>query len=372
MRRLSETQVRVLLAAIVLLPGLLLTVKIVTGIGPSLPGPRIREVLGVVEPFGACTPSPEGVRVPTVPISATAAARWRREPDVQEFADEEVRAVAVGDTMYVGSAVRPNDDGTIFSPLGTLYEYDPGEGALRRLPAVPVPAHHTEIVGWRGNVYIFGGFTKGEASRGVWRYTPANGKWKAMADMPRPRGALSGAVIGDRFYAIGGASSAVIQHPQVYRTLDIYDFRTDSWTPGPSMAAARHHLAAAAVGGHLYVVGGRSNESMALTDVERFDPATSTWERLTPLPLGSGGLGAVAWKGRLIVLGGGDDSHGGWVTPATWSYAPSSGTWTRLADMKVPRHGFGAAIWGGRLYALGGAPCPRYGSTPAVESVSLG
>jgi hypothetical protein len=84
----------------------LLGLKIVTGMGPPLPGPWIREVLGVVEPFGACTPRADRVRVPAVPIVAPAG-EWRREGDVAAFADEEVRAAAVDDVVYAGIATTP-------------------------------------------------------------------------------------------------------------------------------------------------------------------------------------------------------------------------------------------------------------------------
>lgn len=372
MRRLSDTQKRLLLLTLVLVPGALLALKVVTGVGPSLPGPRIREALGVVEPFAPCAQRPGGVRAPEVPISSLTPAKWRRERDVQAFNDEEVRAAVVGGVVYLGTAVRANEDGTIFSAVGSFYAYRPGADSVRRLADMPVAAHHTAIVEWDGNVYVFGGFTRGLASNRAWRFSPATGRWQELARMPHARGALAGAVIGNRFYAVGGASSALQRYPKVYRTLDVYDFRTDSWTEGPPMPTARHHLGAAAVDGRLHVVGGRSNRSLALNAHERFDPATGTWEQLEPLPLGSGGLEAVTWNGRLVALGGGDDGEARWVTPATWSYSPSTATWTRLADMVVPRHGFATAIAGGRLYAMGGSPCARYGTTPAVESISLG
>jgi N-acetylneuraminic acid mutarotase len=370
-RRLSETQKRVLLLSLVLVPGALLGLKLATGIGPDLPGPRVREVLGVVEPFGACTPRPDGVRVPAVPVAASFPAKWQREQDVEAFKDEEVRAAAAGGVVYAGIAARPNEEGTIFSALGTFYEYELG-GGVSRLRPMPIPAHHSAIAVWKGDVYVFGGFTDGRASNRVWRYSPRQEKWRAMASMPRARGALAGGVIDDRFYAVGGASSALLQDPDVYGVLDVYDFRTDSWTRGPSMPTARHHLGAAAVEGRLYAVGGRgSHEAQALDALEAFDPSTKRWERLAPLPLGVGGLQAIGWKGRLIALSGGDDGDAQWVTPATWSYSPSTRSWTRLPDMRVPRHGFGAVVLAGRVYALGGSPCARYGATAAVESLAL-
>ena len=38
-------------APFVLVPTTLLALKVFTGVGPSLPGPHVREVLGIVEPF---------------------------------------------------------------------------------------------------------------------------------------------------------------------------------------------------------------------------------------------------------------------------------------------------------------------------------
>ena len=371
MRRPSQTQTRWLLLAFVLVPGALLALKVFTGIGPSLPGPRVREVLGVVEPFAPCTPRPGGMQVPEVPISALAKDEWRREPDVPAFKDEELRAVAIEGVVYAGTAVRANEDGTVFSAVGTFYAYQPGAATARRLPSMPVAADHTAIAEWNGDIYVFGGFTRALATNRVWRFSPDTGRWQEMARLPRARGALAGAVIGDRFYAVGGASTALLRYPRVYRVLDVYDFRSDSWTKAPPMPTARHHLGAAAVDGRLYAVGGRSNRSLAMDAVERFDPATGNWEQLEPLPLGAGGLEAVAWDGRVIVVGGGDDGDARWVTPATWSYSPATGSWSRLADLVVARHGFATAIVGGRLYVMGGSPCARYGTTAAVESIAL-
>ncbi len=359
------------LLVLVLVPAVVLGLKVFAGVGPTLPGPRVRELLGVVEPFAPCTPSPEGVRLPAVPVSASPSGGWKRAPDVPAFGDEEIRAVETGGVVYAGSAVRANEDGTVFAALGTFYAFHPATGDARRLADIPAAVDHTAAAVWGGDVYVFGGFHKARATNKVWRYAPATGRWTEMAAMPRARGALAGAVIGDRFYAVGGASSALQRFPLVLRVLDVYDFRTNTWERGPSMGTARHHLAAAAVGGHLYVVGGRSNRSLALSVAERFDPARGTWERLEPLPLGAGGLEAVAWRGRLIVLGGGDDGEGRWVTPATWAYSPAAAVWSRLPDMNVARHGFGAVIADGRLWALGGSPCARYGRSPAVESIVL-
>ncbi len=143
---------RAVLLALVLVPTALLALKIFTGIGPSLPGPRVREALGIVDPFAPCTMRPGGVKAPAVPVSASATAGWRREADVQVFADEEIRAVELGGVVYAGSAVRPNKDGSIFAALGTFYAYQPGSRTARRLPDMPVRSgpHRRRRLGRRG------------------------------------------------------------------------------------------------------------------------------------------------------------------------------------------------------------------------------
>jgi Kelch motif len=152
--------------------------------------------------------------------------------------------------------------------------------------------------------------------------------------------------------------------------LEIYDMRTGRWSRGSDMPTARHHAGAAAVGGKLYVVGGRRGGKLSLAAVERYDPATDRWQRMAPLPLRVGGVAAVGAAGRVIAAGGGDDEED-WLTPATWALAPSRNRWQRLADLQVPRHGHSLAALDGVAYTFGGSPCPGYAATDAAEALDL-
>jgi hypothetical protein len=71
--------------------------------------------------------------------------------------------------------------------------------------------------------------------------------------MNTPRIGL-GAVLGSdgQIYAIGGANGA-----EVLATVEVYNFGTKAWTPGPSMSTARQYLAAAnGPDGGIYAIGG--------------------------------------------------------------------------------------------------------------------
>ena len=95
-------------------------------------------------------------------------------------------------------------------------------------------------------------------------------------------------------YAVGGVAQGfgVVNH------LTVYDPATDRWQTLAPMANLREHLAAAAVGGQLYVAGGRRNG--VLSDaLERYDPATDRWQTLARMPTARGGNGAVVVPGRI-------------------------------------------------------------------------
>lgn len=366
MRRIrSNWRLLLLTSAPVLL--ILLVAKLGTGFGPDLPGPRLREKLGIQAPFSLCKPSPDKVRRPSQPIRA--AGRWRRLGVISALSYDETRATSVNGIVYAGTGALPNKTGTFFKSLKYFVSFNPETGRIEQLPKLPAPVDHTVFGAWQGDVYVFGGRSDNTTSDRVFRYSVTRRRWTELARMPGPRVAGAGATIGDRFYFAGGALANDINVPDPFRTLLVYDFRTNQWRQAAEMPTGRHHTAAAALDGKLYVVGGRRGKNLALNAVERYDPRTDSWERLPPLPLGSGGLGLAALDGRLIAISGGDDGNR-WVTPATWSFDPSSNRWTRAGNLGVPRHGFGAAAVANQIYIFGGSPCPLTGRTGVAEVFS--
>src|SRR5262249_11461272 len=85
---------------------------------------------------------------------------------------------------------------------------------------------------------------------------------------------------------------------------EVYDPAANRWTALAYVPTARDHLAAAAMDGRLYAVGGRidGNYSRNLASNEAYDPATGRWEQRAPLPTARSGIaaagpgGAAAWR----------------------------------------------------------------------------
>ena len=355
---------RLLLLTALAALAILLAVKLGTGFGPELPGPRVREGLGIVAPFSLCEPSADKIRKPLQPVNDQG--RWRRLGLISELSFDETRAVTAGGIVYAGTGALPNSDGSFFRSLRTFNSYDPATGRVEKLPRIPIGVDHTVLGTWRGDVYVFAGRSNRSTSSRVFRYAVRERRWTELAQMPGRRVAGAGATIGDHFYFVGGALANDVNVPNPFRTLFVYGYRDDRWRVAAGMPTGRHHTAATALDGKLYVAGGRKGKNLALDVFERYDPRTDSWETLPPLPLGVGGLGLVAAGGRVIAISGGDDANL-WVTPATWAFDPATNRWTRVGDLGIPRHGFGATVVDDKVYVLGGAPCPLSGRTAVGE-----
>lgn len=332
-----------------------------------LPGPHVRDWLGIRKgPPPACKGPPKepgAVYSPAWP--AAAPGRWRAEPTDPNPRDELIGA-AIGRRVYL-----PNGFGPV-GPVRTMTVFDTASG--RYLPSTPTPVtvHHPVVVGHRGALYLAGGWENRRATRRMWTFSPKTGRWRELAPMRVPRAAAAGAVIGDRLYVAGGVLAPFRGHEaNPVRSMEVYDFRTGRWQAGPQMPTARHHAGAAALGGRLYVVGGRAGKLFALAQFESFDPRRGTWTSLPPLPLGVGALAAVATEREVVAISGGNDREG-WVTPATWAFDPHRGAWRRLSDLRLARHRMAGAVVGDRIYVFGGFYCPGSGRTGTAESLRVG
>lgn len=126
-------------------------------------------------------------------------------------------------------------------------------------------------------LYVAGGRTMGGGNSGqLDRYDPQSDSWTSLRPMPQGAGGLAGAVVGGKLYVFGGEGGprdngygGVI--PQCWS----YDPKTDQWTAEAAMGAPRHGLAAVAVDGRIYAVGGGLKPSGAqVCDLmEAFTPA---------------------------------------------------------------------------------------------------
>jgi N-acetylneuraminic acid mutarotase len=252
---------------------------------------------------------------------AAAEDSWRQGPPIPEGANEVIGAAVAGQVLVYGG-----QDATS-KPMGIFWKFDPGSGQWSKLPSNPMPVHHGAAVGVGRKFYVFGGFRLPDSGKSNWY--PVNNAW-------------------------------------------VFDLDSQTWSPLPPMPTPRGALAAEAVGGKIYVIGGaRIPDGMNMPDGlygggptellgtnEMFDTETNTWKTLRPMPTPRNHHSVAEVGGKIYAIGGrvGSCFSNGWSSNV-WvneEYDIASDTWTSRAPMPSARSGTAVAVLNGRIHVLGG------------------
>jgi len=160
-------------------------------------------------------------------------------------------------------------------------------------------------------------------------------RWKARAPLPTPRRGLALAAYDGQVYAICGESP-----DGVTEAVERYDPKADAWTSLADKPTAVADVAAALIGGEIYVPGGRTASGSPTNLVEAYNPETDTWERKAPLPVPLSAYALAALEGKLYLFGGWDGSR---YVGTVYEYDPAQDVWTAKS------------------------PCPLRGASPALR-----
>ena len=205
-----------------------------------------------------------------------------------------------------------------------------------------------------------------EAGCAAWQAGP--GRWTEVAATNEPTARHENAFValGGKLYLLGGRG---------HKPLEIYDPITDHWTTGAAPPVEMHHVQAVGYEGKVYVVGAYSGtccaDEFGLRHVYVYDPETDAWRRDAPVPAARqrGAAGAVVYQDRIYVVGGLQGGHGTPATSHPWLdvFDPATGAWTPLPDAPHARDHFHAVVLEGKLYAVGG----RVSSDPSIFEATI-
>jgi hypothetical protein len=152
-----------------------------------------------------------------------------------------------------------------------------------------------------------------------------------------------------RLHVVGGVGSTA--------DVLIYDPAKETWTTGATMPASRDHLAAVAVGGEIWAIGGRSaGQIHARVDV--YDTTTDAWREGPPLPQPTSGAAEAAIDGVILISGGEDPGGSGSVLDLHWlldTRAGATAAWEPLSQPPLAVHGAHGAGFDGQFVIAGGA-----------------
>jgi N-acetylneuraminic acid mutarotase len=222
-----------------------------------------------------------------------------------------VGAAVIGDAIYL--------PGGYSSQLGNarneLQVYYPLENRVAVVDSDPLPAPRlgAGVASLDGKLYVIGGSNDTLAPTStVYEYDPARpagSRWQQKTSMPTPRLYLGAAALDGEIYAAGGVNAGLDD----LDTLEAYDPQTDSWAVRQPMSIGRGGLAVVGVnsaeagcGGFLYALGGGWQDYM--NSAERYDPATDSWQPISPLTQGKRSLAAAYSPSTYSLV-----AFGGWL-----------------------------------------------------------
>jgi N-acetylneuraminic acid mutarotase len=282
---------------------------------------------------------------------------WSRKGDLPALLTH-VNAAMLGDTVWLAGGFVGDNPGPATDQVWR-YEWRHD----RWTPGPPLPARRGSgaLVALRGRLHYFGGYGEDRhQSRGEhWvldRSGPDTmGTWVPAAPLPKPRGHLAGAVLGDRIYALGGTDRHdpdPLDVPWVHR----YDDSSGVWTEVAPLPTPRSHFEQSTLvrDGRLVVLGGRDlpGGRESLSDVTEYDPVADRWLALPPMPRSLHSPSA-ALIGDLVYVGLGGSRAGNPDNREMWSERTDALPWQPVAPPPAALGEVSAAAIGNRLYVLG-------------------
>jgi N-acetylneuraminic acid mutarotase len=185
-----------------------------------------------------------------------------------------------------------------------------------------------------------------------------SGGWRTAAPAPMKRTEVAAATLGGKIYVVGGfeePSLGNVLNFAITHALEEYDPATDRWTAKAPMPVGLHHVGIGVAGGRLYVVGGYKQSGLsvwgAVATVYSYNPASDVWTERAPMPTARGALSVTVHEGKLYAIGG---YEGRANSAAVEVYDPERNSWTSRAPLPTPRDHLATATAAGKIYAIGG------------------
>ena len=214
-------------------------------------------------------------------------------------------------------------------------------------------------VATESEILAIGGFNRDGCMDSSECYSSITNSWKPVEPMSTRRGRLCITQVEDKIFAIGGSDGR-----KELSTVETLDTQLCKWRRVQArMPTPRSSLSAASLNGVAYAVGGE-HYSLPLRTTEAFDPASGSWQTLSPMSTPRSGLAVVACAGKVYAIGGKTRSLK--CLASVECYDPERNIWSPVSSMRYARRNAAAVAVGGKVMVMGG-----FGGTVALRSVEI-
>jgi N-acetylneuraminic acid mutarotase len=270
-------------------------------------------------------------------------------------------AVAFNGFLYVTGGWNGTSalDEVLFAPINA----DGSLGAWTAAASLPAARRWHSCVVYDGRLYVIGGqgvVNWDTVYRAAINADGSLSAWTLEGRLPANRYGHTSVAYDGYLYILGGTNGTTATSDVLVAAIN-GDGSLGSFTITTSFATARYHHASVAYGGNVYVIGGHSDVTSTLNDVQyapiHADGSLGIWISTTPLGiLGREKMGATVSRGYLYLSGG--VTLGGTelfsIQAAPVYQNGSLGPWTMVIDGYAPGSGLASVATGARLYLLGG------------------
>jgi N-acetylneuraminic acid mutarotase len=271
--------------------------------------------------------------------------------------------------------------GGLFSSSGRILAttrndvYNPATNTWTRLKDAPEKLTHAGTVIVGSDIWLIGGYVgdhPGPATNHVWKYNTTTDTWTRGPNLPFMRGAGGAALVDNKIYFFGGMNyNRDWSAPNTW-ALDLGNLAA-GWVSRAPLVNPRNHVAAAAIGGYVYAIGGQHHQEenqVAQRDIDRYDPVTNTWQKVAELPTVRSHIlsSTFVMDGKLVIVGG--ETGYNTVVRNVTVWDPATNEFTEMSPLPAGRSTSVAGVLpDGRLIsATGNSPAET--STTWIGTIS--
>lgn len=222
---------------------------------------------------------------------------WSSRAAMPTWRSSFATAVVNGRIHTIGGQVREQNHRVV----GNHETYDPQTDSWTAHAAMPQPRWGAAGVGVGRLAFVLGGQPFSEVAT-VDVYDSAKDSWSQRTPMPAPRWGHAAVEHDGLIYVSGGRRAG-----ETLAAVDAYDIRSDTWSPRAPMASARWGHVSVVWDGLIYAIGGASGSGSSLqllASVEVYDPRTDTWSPARPMMRDRGDAAGAVLDGVIHMVGG--------------------------------------------------------------------
>jgi N-acetylneuraminic acid mutarotase len=206
-----------------------------------------------------------------------------------------------GKIYVIGGSSGPSN----WTPVPDNYIYDPASDTWSKGADMPSPRTELALVAVKDKIYAIGGIDgSSTGSKSVDIYDPAANSWSKGADMPTARGTMPACALDGKIYVFGG-SNGNASNWNHYATVEMYDIETNTWSAKKDMPFSRSHLSGCVLNNKIFALGGTEiDKNMSYAAMASYNPQTNTWESEPSMITAREAFKAVVVNGKIYAIGG--------------------------------------------------------------------